>query len=209
MITGLSRLGEDARGARPRGHRLVLRRQPAHRPHPALRRPHPRLRRAAPLGPGRGHARARFPAAVPATSSASCKAHGPRGEPPLPGGGGEVLQRRFSETRRPHPAGHQPARDRGHPRGAGGPARPSARWRTSSSTPPTSRSTSSATTSASTTTCAAEVAPLVLSVMSFGYKYGAALRGGPRVRRALPAQPELRAAAEAPHRRRPRRWCAT
>ena len=50
----------------------------------------------------------------------------------------------------------------------------------------------------------AESRRMLVLVLSFGYKYGAAAGGGPGVRRALPAEPELRAAAAAADgRRRP------
>ena len=119
-----------------------------------------------------------------------------------------ALLRRFSETRRPHPlAVNQPVIEgiREERRRCGR----SARWPTSSSTPRATPCTSCATTSASTTTCASEAGRLVVSVMSFGYKYGVPLRGRPRLRRALPAQPELRPALEAPDRATTPRWCAT
>ena len=64
-------LGQDARLARPRGRRLVLRRQPADRPRALVRRSHPRLRAAAPLGPRGGRARARVPEAFPAVYRAA------------------------------------------------------------------------------------------------------------------------------------------
>ena len=59
------RLGQDPRGPRAGGRRLVLRRQPPLRAHPPLRRAHPQLARAQALRPGRGRPRAELPAAVP------------------------------------------------------------------------------------------------------------------------------------------------
>ena len=115
------RLGEDARGAGPRRHRLVLRRQPAHRAHPAVRRPHPRLRGAAAVGAGGRHARARLPEAVPPRLPRD-QGQGDLGQPHVPGERGEGAAAPLQRDPAPAPAGHQPARDRGDPGGEGGPA---------------------------------------------------------------------------------------
>ena len=52
----------------------------------------------------------------------------------------------------------------------------------------------------------AEARRMLVSVLSFGYKFGAAARGGPGVRRALPGEPELRAGAAPADRAPTRRW---
>ena len=44
--------------------------------------------------------------------------------------------------------------------------------------------------------------PLIVSLVSFGFKHGAAARRRPRVRRAIPAEPALRAAPQTAHRAR-------
>ena len=80
------RLGQDPRLARPRGRGLVLRRQPAHRPHPALRRPLRRsreLRRSALVVDMRER---ELPERVSRRSTARSSARGRRGEPAVPGG---------------------------------------------------------------------------------------------------------------------------
>jgi UPF0042 nucleotide-binding protein len=107
----------------------------------------------------------------------------------------KVLQRRFSETRRPSLAVNQPAIEgireerealvpsadgRPHPRYLG--HRPFSAPRLH---PRALRRR-------------AEQSPLVLSVMSFGYKYECPRRRTSRVRRPLPAQPELRALPQRP-----------
>ncbi len=50
----------------------------------------------------------------------------------------------------------------------------------------------------------AEGRKMVVSVLSFGFKYGVPARGGPGVRRALPGEPQLRAAAAPADGRRQR-----
>ena len=119
-----------------------------------------------------------------------------------------MLLRRFSETRRPHPlAVNQPAIE--GIREEREALRPSARWPTSSSTPPTTRCTSCATTSASTTTCAPSGAAWCVSVMSFGYKYGVPSEADLVFDVRFLPNPNFVPAPEAADRQRPRRWCAT
>ena len=45
--------------------------------------------------------------------------------------------------------------------------------------------------------------PLIVTMLSFGFKHGVPARRRPRVRRAVPAEPALRAGAEGPDRARP------
>ena len=162
------------------------------RAHPALRGPHPRPRRAAPVGPGRGHARARLPEAVPARLPPAAGARASR-----PASSSWRRRRRCcsaASARRggPHPlAINQPAIEgireerealRAHPQDG----RPHPRHLGLHRAP------------------APRLHPRALRRARGGVAPGAvrdvvrlqvrrALGGGPRVRRALPAQPELRA----------------
>ena len=119
-----------------------------------------------------------------------------------------VLLRRFSETRRPHPlAVNQPAVEGiREEREALGPIRKTADHILDTSSTPCTRF---ATTCASTSRCGRRRAQARGLGDFLRLQVRAALRGRPRLRRALPAQPELRPRAQEAHRQRRARSCAT
>ncbi len=125
---------------------------------------------------------------------------GRAGQPPLPGGGRAGAGPSLQRDPPPPPPGLQPAgRSRGSAR-SGRRSGPSARWPISSSTPRPTPCTSSATTCSEHYALRSETGRLVLAVMSFGYKFGVPAGSRPRLRPALPPEPELRAPPEAADR---------
>ena len=128
-------LRQEHRDPRPRGPRLLLHRQPAGRARAALPRALHQLARAhRPRRPRHRSARAPVLRRLPARRSTSCARAGHRVEVLFLDAGDDVLVRRFSETRRPHPLG-----------GEGGPLagiqRERARARSSCASAPTASST--------------------------------------------------------------------
>ena len=201
-------LGEDARLPRPRGHGLVLRRQPAHGAHPAVRGADPTLPGAGPVGPGGGHPGARLRAPVP-RGLPPAQGKGPRGEPALPGGRRSRAAPPFQRDPAPPPPGGEPARHRGHPGGAQEALRPIRKMAdlildTTDYTVHRLRDyirehydlRSSA-------------APLVVAVMSFGYKYGVPSEADLVFDVRFLPNPNFVPRLKRPHRETTMRSCAT